>query len=76
MDSNLRSLEARHVSSVLVSTAHPYFQVSLFPFDIAKVDRRFAVFLRSGNYFLSLGKKTDLSRIIFLFPMYICVVLH
>ena len=46
-DSNLRSLAARHVSNVLVSTAHPYFRW----ISGAKVQYPYAAFLRSKNYF-------------------------
>ena len=46
-DSNLRSLAARHVSNVLVSTAHPYFRW----ISGAKVQKPYAAFLRSKNYF-------------------------
>ena len=46
-DSNLRSLAARHVSNVLVSTAHPYFRW----ISGAKVQYPYATFLRSKNYF-------------------------
>ena len=46
-DSNLRSLAARHVSNVLVSTAHPYFRW----ISGAKVQYGYAAFLRSKNYF-------------------------
>ena len=42
-DSNLRSLAARHVSSVLVSTAHPYFHW----ISGAKVQCHSAAFLRN-----------------------------
>ena len=47
-DSNLRSLLARHLSRVLFSTAKPCFLC----FDIAKVDSRYAVFLRNKNFFI------------------------
>ena len=46
-DSNLRSLLARHLSRVLFSTAQPCFLC----FDIAKVDSRYAVFLRNKKFF-------------------------
>ena len=46
---------ARHLSRVLFSTAQPYFLC----FDDAKVERRYAAFLRNENYF----KKNTIKRL-------------